>query len=78
MNYRLIAVLVLSALSAVGHAADQPKPAFQYQSGDIRVSIPTADEPRVKVFGPEALNAAARYLENGAVSWVREMSCVKE
>ena len=76
MHCRLIAVLVLSALAAVGHAADKPKPTFQYQSGDIRVSLPTADEPRVKVFGPESINAAAKYLENGAVSWVREMSCV--
>ncbi|MGE3310906.1 MAG: hypothetical protein AB7O66_13130 [Limisphaerales bacterium] len=40
------------------------------------MSVPTADEPRVKLFGPESLRLAALYLEDGAVSWVREKSCV--
>lgn len=40
------------------------------------MSIPTADEPRVKQFGPESLKLAVKYLEDGAVSWVREKSCV--
>ena len=53
------------------HFRTPPKPEFQYQSGDIRVSIPSADEPRVKTFGPESLKAAAKYLEAGALSWVR-------
>jgi len=64
------------ALTAFAHGQDAPKPAFQYQSGDTRVSIPSADEPRVKTFGAESLKAAARYLEAGAVSWVRERTCV--
>lgn len=66
----------LSVLSPVAFAQTKPKPAFQYQSGDIRVSIPTADEPRVKQFGPASLKLAAKYLEDGAVSWVREKTCV--
>src|SRR5690349_19466270 len=61
---------------AFAHGQDAPKPAFQYQSGDIRVSIPSADEPRVKAFGPESLKAAAKYLEIGAVSWVQDRACV--
>jgi squalene-hopene/tetraprenyl-beta-curcumene cyclase len=69
-------VFFLSVLIPPSHAADKPKPAFQYQSGDIRVSIPTADEPRVKAFGPASLKLAAKYLEDGAVSWVREKTCV--
>ena len=56
--------------------ATQPKPVFQYESGDIRVPVPTADEPRVAVFGRESVQAAVKYLENGAVAWVREKSCV--
>src|SRR5262245_5234070 len=64
-------------LSAFAYAQNTPKPAFQYQSGDIRVSIPSADEPRVKAFGQESLQAAAKYLEAGALSWVRgERTCV--
>ena len=68
--------LACFSLSLAAHAADKPKPAFQYQSGDIRVSIPTADEPRVKEFGPASLKLAAKYLEDGALTWVREKSCV--
>lgn len=52
------------------------KPTFQYELGDVRVSIPAADEPRVKAFGPASLKAAAKYLETGAVSWVRGRACV--
>ncbi len=59
-----------------GRAQEKAKPAFQYRSGEIRVSVPTADEPRVKTFGPGSLKLAAKYLEEGAVSWVREKSCV--
>jgi squalene-hopene/tetraprenyl-beta-curcumene cyclase len=65
------------SLNAFAHAQNAPKPDFQYQSGDVRVSIPSADEPRVKTFGPESLKAAAKYLEIGALSWVRgERTCV--
>lgn len=67
---------ILSAFALAASAQPKPKPAFQYQSGDIRVTIPTADEPRVKEFGPASLKLAAKYLEDGAVSWVREKSCV--
>ena len=70
-------VSVLSFTSVAAFAQTKPKPAFQYQSGDsIRVSIPTADEPRVKQFGPASLKLAAKYLEDGALTWVREKSCV--
>ncbi|MEQ1850703.1 MAG: hypothetical protein ABMA01_03825 [Chthoniobacteraceae bacterium] len=72
----LFAILASISLAAFAHAADKPKPKFQYESGDIRVSLPSADEPRVKSFGPESLRAAAKYLEDGALSWVREKSCI--
>ncbi len=80
MNLRLpcqlgsTAAALLLAMAAV--AAERPRPGFQYESGDIRVSLPVADEPRVKEFGAGSLRAAAKYLEDGAVSWVREKSCI--
>ena len=54
----------------------QNKPAAQYELGDVRISIPTADEPRVKEFGPESIKLAAKYLEIGAASWIRGRACV--
>lgn len=62
--------------AAPAPAAAPAKPEFQYQVDDVRISIPSADEPRVKAFGPESLQKAAKYLELGAVSWVRGRSCV--
>jgi squalene-hopene/tetraprenyl-beta-curcumene cyclase len=75
---KLILPLLLSAslASAAEAPKPKPKPEFQYQSGYIRVTIPSADEPRVTQFGPESVKAAAKYLEEGAISWVREKSCV--
>lgn len=70
-----LAIVGLS-LAFIAQGADKPKPKFQYESGAIRVSLPSADEPRVKKFGPDSLTAAAKYLEDGAVCWVREKSCV--
>jgi squalene-hopene/tetraprenyl-beta-curcumene cyclase len=63
-------------LAPAAHAQSRPKPQFQYESGDIRVSLPAADEPRVASFGPASIAAAVKYLEDGAVCWVREKSCV--
>ncbi len=72
-----LAVLFAPAVLLVAQTPPQkPKPAFQYESGDIHVSVPTADEPRVKAFGPETIKAAAKYLEDGAICWVREKNCV--
>ncbi|MFN5274720.1 MAG: hypothetical protein ACK5E3_16070 [Planctomycetota bacterium] len=49
---------------------------YQYELGDKRVSIPTADEPRVEAFGTETLKVAAEYLELGAASWASGRGCV--
>lgn len=40
------------------------------------MSLPTEDEQKVTVFGRESVEAAVKYLENGALAWVREKSCV--
>jgi squalene-hopene/tetraprenyl-beta-curcumene cyclase len=72
----LPATLLAINLAAAQTPAKKPRPEFQYQSGDIRVSLPAADEPRVKAFGPDSVKAALKYLEDGATCWVREKTCV--
>ncbi len=54
----------------------RPKPEFQYKTEGIAISIPTADEPKVTAFNAATIKAAAQYLNDGAVSWVREKSCI--
>ncbi|MFM2141891.1 MAG: hypothetical protein RLZZ476_435, partial [Verrucomicrobiota bacterium] len=76
MKHVLAVLFVPSVLLAATTPAPKPKPAFQYESGDIKVSIPTADEPRVKQFGAESIKAAVKYLDDGSTCWVREKSCV--
>lgn len=67
--------LTISVCTLAANA--QQKPEFQYKVGETQISIPTADEPRVKEFGPESIKAAGKYLETGALSWVRgERKCV--
>lgn len=73
---RAAVAFAICALASTASGQTKGKPAFQYESGDIRVSIPTADEPRMKAFGAASVKAAVKYLEDGAVSWVREKSCV--
>lgn len=66
-------VLLLGLLlTQLAHA----KPDFQYQSGDIRVPVPSADEPRVSAFNAASIRTASKYLEDGALSWVREKNCI--
>lgn len=66
--------------AALACAADAPKPkprpAFQYETEGVQISIPTADEPRVTAFGPDTIKAASKYLESGAITWVREKNCI--
>jgi squalene-hopene/tetraprenyl-beta-curcumene cyclase len=53
---------------------DPPK--FQYKTEGIEIPRPTAEVPRVAAFGPESVKAAALYIEQGALTWVREKSCI--
>ena len=70
-------VFIMAVIPSVWVAGEtRPKPVFQYQSEGIEISIPTADEPKVKAFGADSIRAAAKYLEEGSLSWVREKSCV--
>ncbi|MEZ0277018.1 MAG: prenyltransferase/squalene oxidase repeat-containing protein [Roseimicrobium sp.] len=60
----------------VGVKGAKSKPQFQYKSAGIEVPAATADEPRVKTFGADSIQAARKYLDDGAHEWVREHSCV--
>ena len=75
-SHSRLALFLSTALLTPLSRADTPKPAFQYKSDGIEVSIPTTDEPRVKAFNADTIKAAAAYLDNGALCWVREKSCV--
>ena len=75
MRPPLIAILTMLAIAS--HAEEvKPKPEFQYKSAGIEVPAATADEPRVKAFGPDTIEAARKYLDDGAHHWVREKSCI--
>src|SRR5438093_6255226 len=76
MKTLLCVLTVLAALAGVAPGADTAKPAFQYKSEGIEVPAATADEPKVKAFGPDTVKAAAKYLDDGAHYWVREKSCL--
>lgn len=70
-------ISILATFAVVSQAAEtKPKPEFQYKSEGIEVPAATADEPRVKAFGPDTIKAAAKYLDDGAHHWVREKSCI--
>lgn len=73
MNRFTIAIVL--AFAAVSRGVEE-KPKFQYKSEGIEVPAATADEPRVKAFGPATIAAARRYLDDGAHHWVREKSCI--
>ena len=72
----LFLLISFSTGFAVETPAPKPKPEFQYQSGDIAVPAATADEPKVAKFDASTVLAARQYLDDGALSWVREKSCV--
>ena len=70
--------LLFSALTSV--PADtppgKPRPEFQYKTEGIAIPAARADEARVQAFGADTIKAAAQYLDDGAICWVREKACV--
>lgn len=72
----LIALCLLQTGNACLMAQSAGELQFQYELGDIRYSIPSADEAKVSEFGKESLNEAAKYIEVGAASWTRGRACV--
>ena len=83
---RILKLVLLAAFmhSASSSAENPPvakpkpkaKPDYQYLSKGIEVPAATAEEPKVKAFGPDTILAAKQYLDDGAHHWVREKSCV--
>lgn len=65
-----------AAAAAAAKPTSKPKPPFQYKSEGIEAPAATADEPKVKAFGPDTIRAARKYLDDGAHNWVREKSCI--
>jgi len=76
MKKVLSLLVVLLSLTGIAFGADPKKPVFQYKSEGIEVPAATADEPKVKAFGPDTVKAAAKYLDDGAHYWVREKTCL--
>jgi squalene-hopene/tetraprenyl-beta-curcumene cyclase len=68
--------ILFAAHCTVAADAPKPKPQFQYETQGIEVSLPTADEPKVAAFNTGTIKAAAKYLDDGAICWVREKTCV--
>ncbi|MFO0941100.1 MAG: hypothetical protein U0930_10060, partial [Pirellulales bacterium] len=55
--------------------ASEP-PVWQYDSGEIRIARPTADEPRVGKFDANSVQSALKYLDEGSLAWTRTKNCV--
>ena len=71
-------VVSITALAVSGVAqaqAQAKKPAWQYKSGTIEIPAATADEPKIE-FNEASVQKALKYLDDGAVAWVRERKCV--
>ena len=49
---------------------------FQYESDGIKISVPTVDEARVEQFDGASVTLSVKYLQQGALAWVRERGCV--
>lgn len=76
MKTLLCLLTVVISFSGTALGADTKKPPFQYKSEGIEVPAATADEPKVKAFGPDSVKAAAKYLDDGAHYWVRQKTCI--
>jgi len=58
---------------AVSRSTTPVKPLPQYKTKGILIPHATADEPKLKSFNQEA---AVKYLDDGAVAWVRSYGCI--
>src|SRR3954468_21913897 len=74
--FRFALSVAFLAINANAAETLKPKPQFQYKSDGIEIPIPTADEPKVATFNADTIRAAAKYMDDGAICWVREKTCV--
>lgn len=75
MTDRAYLVLVATVITTSSFAADKdaPKKKAQYESGDIRIVVPSPDEKvREKFSKKDALD----YIERGAIAWSEKRGCV--
>ncbi|MCY3005280.1 MAG: hypothetical protein NTV29_04805 [Planctomycetota bacterium] len=49
---------------------------YQYESNEIGFPIPTQDEQKFANFGEESIQAAAKYMADGALVWTRERKLI--
>jgi len=49
---------------------------YQYESNEIRIPIPTQDEPKFASFGEESIQAAAKNMDDGALAWTCERKLI--
>ena len=73
---RCAASVLLATHYAIAADPAKQKVQFQYDSEGIQVSLASADEPKVAAFNAGTIKAAAKYLDDGAICWVREKTCV--
>lgn len=57
-------------------AAQRFGPGYQYQAGDIVIAAASANEPKVESFDRNTVLAAAKYLDDGALAWLRKRKCM--
>jgi hypothetical protein len=81
---RLALPILLLAVSSVPAqepsktaAKARPRPTLQYDSGEIRIPLPNADDPKVREFGPESIRAAAKYLYRGNFNFITYIATAK-
>src|SRR5580698_4730486 len=71
-----IASVLLATHCVMAADPAKVKVEYQYDSVGIQVSRASTDEPKVAAFDAGTIKAAAKYLEDGAICWVREKTCV--
>ncbi len=72
----IVLLLFSYPLLAQETVRSKPKLEYQYAHGNAKIPIPTAEEPKVQSFNAQSLQKGIVYLEEGALSWTRERSCV--
>lgn len=75
LRWTIALVGSLLFLQVAAALATEP-PKWQYDAGEIKIAMPTADEPKVAVFGEASIRAALNYLDEGSLAWTRSKNCV--
>lgn len=71
---RVNTLFLLFTVASFATAATPPRQ-WQYKSGEIEIPAASPGEPVVE-FGHASVAAAVKYLDDGALAWTRERSCI--